>query len=206
MCLNFLYPVYSLIHLFPDSSTLRPAHHHRNNHTLDPSTCFLDTLYFLFNYIIASAAETFLTKTFLTLWRHSASNGMPSILKLDSILLTLLSTVIRVSFLLSLSQKGICSSIVYHKTLHLYYKFSYYEERTYNLLRYQYHFIVTIHYISGAYHSDLPLYTIVIRYFAILYEVCKPITKYLPSLVNQVFLPLSTIYFSSTTWKMINFR
>lgn len=67
---------------------------------------------------------------------------MPSILKLDSILLTLLSTVIRVSFLLSLSlsQKGICSSIVYHKTLHLYCKFSYYEERTYNLLRYHYHF------------------------------------------------------------------
>lgn len=65
---------------------------------------------------------------------------MLSILKLDSILLTLLSTVIRVSFPLSLSQKGICSSIVYHKTLHLYCKFSYYEERTYNLLRYHYHF------------------------------------------------------------------
>ena len=63
---------------------------------------------------------------------------MLSILKLDSILLTLLSTVIRVSFPLSLSQKGICSSIVYHKTLHLYYKFPYYEERTHNLLRYHY--------------------------------------------------------------------
>lgn len=61
---------------------------------------------------------------------------MLSILKLDSILLTLLSTVIRVSFPLSLSQKGICSSIVYHKTLHLlYYKFPYYEKRTHNLLR-----------------------------------------------------------------------
>ena len=131
---------------------------------------------------------------------------MLSILKLDSILLTLLSTVIRVSFLLSLSQKGICSSIVYHKTLHLYYKFSYYEERTYNLLRYHYHFIVTTRYISGAYHSNLPLYTTVIRYFAILYKVCKLITKYLPALVNQAFPPLSVIYFSSTTWKMKNFR
>ena len=60
---------------------------------------------------------------------------MLSILKLDSILLTLLSTVIRVSSPLSLSQKGICSSIVYHKTLHLYYKFPYYEKRTHNLLR-----------------------------------------------------------------------
>lgn len=60
---------------------------------------------------------------------------MLSILKLDSILLTLLSTVIHVSFPLSLSQKGICSSIVYHKTLHLYYKFPYYEKRTHNLLR-----------------------------------------------------------------------
>ena len=67
MYLNLLYPVYSLIHLFPDNSTWHPVHHHRNNHTLDPSTCFLDTLYFLFNSIIASAAETFLTKTFLTL-------------------------------------------------------------------------------------------------------------------------------------------
>ena len=135
---------------------------------------------------------------------------MLSILKLDSILLTLLSTVIRVSFPLSLSQKGICSSIVYHKTLHLYYKFPYYEERTYNLLRYQYHFIVTIHYISGAYHSDLPLflplYTTVIRYFAILYKVCKLITKDLPALVNQAFPSLSVIYFSSTTWKMKNFK
>ena len=131
---------------------------------------------------------------------------MPSILKLDSILLTLLSTVIRVSFLLSLSQKGICSSIVYHKTLHLYYKFSYYEERTYNLLRYHYHFIVTTRYISGAYHSDLPLYTTVIRYFAILYKVCKLITKYLPALINQALPPLSVIYFSSTTWKMKNFK
>lgn len=101
--LNPLYPVYSLIHLFPDNSTLHPVHHHRNNHTLNPSTCFLDTLYFLFNSVIASATETFLTKTSLTLWRHSASNGMLSILKLDSILLTLLSTVIHVSFLLSLS-------------------------------------------------------------------------------------------------------
>ena len=128
---------------------------------------------------------------------------MLSILKLDSILLTLLSTVIRVSFPLSLSQKGICSSIVYHKTLHLYYKFPYYEERTYNLLRYHYHFIVTTHYISGAYHSDLPLflplYTTVIRYFAILYEVCKLITKHHQALVNQAFPPLSDIYFSSTT-------
>ena len=135
---------------------------------------------------------------------------MLSILKLDSILLTLLSTVIRVSFPLSLSQKGICSSIVYHKTLHLYYKFPYYEERTYNLLRYHYHFMVTIHYISGAYHSDLPFfltfYTTVIRYFAILYKVCKLITKYLPALVNQAFPPLSVIYFSSTTWKMKNLR
>ena len=131
---------------------------------------------------------------------------MLSILKLDSILLTLLSTVIRVSFLLSLSQKGICSSIVYHKTLHLYYKFSYYEERTYNLLRYHYHFIVTTRHISGAYHSDLPLflplYTTVIRYFAILYEVCKLITKHLPTLVNQAVTPLSIRHFSSTTWKM----
>ena len=128
---------------------------------------------------------------------------MLSILKLDSILLTLLSTVIRVSFPLSLSQKGICSSIVYHKTLHLYYKFPYYEERTYNLLRYHYHFIVTTHYILGAYHSDLPLflplYTTVIRYFAIFYEVCKLITKHLPTLVNQAFPPLSAAYFSSRT-------
>ena len=131
---------------------------------------------------------------------------MLSILKLDSILLTLLSTVIRVSFPLSLSQKGICSSIVYHKTLHLYYKFSYYEERTYNLLRYHYHFIVTTRYISGAYHSNLPLYTTVIRYFAILYKVCKLITKYLPALVNQAFPSLSIIYFSSTTWKIKNLR
>ena len=135
MYLNLLYPVYSLIHLFPDNSTWHPVHPHRINHTLDPSTCFLDTLYFLFNSEIASVAETFLVKTFLTLWRHSASNGMLSILKLDSILLTLLSTVIHVSFPLSLSQKGICSSIVYHKTLHLYYKFPYYEKRTHNLLR-----------------------------------------------------------------------
>lgn len=101
MYLNLLYPVYSLIHLFPDNSTWHPVHPHRNNHTLNPSTCFLDTLYFLFNSEIASVAETFLVKTFLTLWRHSASNGMLSILKLDSILLTLLSTVIRVSFPLS---------------------------------------------------------------------------------------------------------
>lgn len=131
---------------------------------------------------------------------------MPSILKLDSILLTLLSTVIRVSFLLSLSQKGICSSIVYHKTLHLYYKFSYYEERTYNLLRYHYHFIVTTRYISGAYHSDLPLYTTVIRYFAILYEVFSVNVKCLPSLINQALQPFSSPYFSSTTWKMKNFK
>ena len=105
---------------------------------------------------------------------------MLSILKLDSILLTLLSTVIRVSFPLSLSQKGICSSIVYHKTLHLYYKFPY--------------------------SLFLPLYTTVIRYFAILYKVCKLITKYLPALVNQAFPPLSVLYFSSTTWKMKNFK
>ena len=106
---------------------------------------------------------------------------MLSILKLDSILLTLLSTVIRVSFPLSLSQKGICSSIVYHKTLHLlYYKFPY--------------------------SLFLPLYTTVIRYFAILYKICKLITKYLPALVNQAFPPLSVIYFSSTTWKMKNFK
>mgnify|MGYP003228627109 FL=1 len=103
---------------------------------------------------------------------------MLSILKLDSILLTLLSTVIRVSFPLSLSQKGICFSIVYHKTLHLYYKFPY--------------------------SLFLPLYNTVIQYFAILYEVCKLITKYLPALVNQAFPPLSVIYFSSTTWKMKN--
>lgn len=135
---------------------------------------------------------------------------MPSILKLDSILLTLLSTVIRVSFLLSPSQKGICSSIVYHKTLHLYYKFSYYEERTYNLLRYHYHFIVTTRYISGAYHSDLPLflplYTTVIRYFAILYEVFSVNVKCLPSLINQALPPFSSPYFSSTTWKIKNLR
>ena len=66
------------------------------------------------------------------------------------------------------------------------------------------------HYISGAYHSDLPFfltfYTTVIRYFAILYKVCKLITKYLPALVNQAFPPLSVIYFSSTTWKMKNLR
>ena len=105
---------------------------------------------------------------------------MLSILKLDSILLTLLSTVIRVSFPLSLSQKGICFSIVYHKTLHLYYKFPY--------------------------SLFLPLYTTMIRYFAILYEVCKLITKYLPALVNQALPPLSVIYFSSTTWKMKNFK
>ena len=98
---------------------------------------------------------------------------MLSILKLDSILLTLLSTVIRVSFPLSLSQKGICSSIVYHKF---------------------------------PYSLFLPLYTTVIRYFAILYKVCKLITKYLPVLVNQAFSPLSVIYFSSTTWKMKNFK
>lgn len=105
---------------------------------------------------------------------------MLSILKLDSILLTLLSTVIRVSFPLSLSQKGICSSIVYHKTLHLYYKFP-----------------------DSLF---LPLYTTVIRYFAILYKVCKLITKDLPALVNQAFPSLSVIYFSSTTWKMKNFK
>lgn len=108
---------------------------------------------------------------------------MLSILKLDSILLTLLSTVIRVSFPLSLSQKGICSSIVYHKTLHLYYKFPY-----------------------SLFLLFLPLYTTVIRYFAILYKVCKLITKDLPALVNQAFPPLSIIYFSSTTWKMKNFK
>ena len=62
------------------------------------------------------------------------------------------------------------------------------------------------HYISGAYHSDLPFYTTMIRYFAILYKVCKLITKYLPALVNQAFPPLSVIYFSSTTWKMKNLR
>ena len=66
------------------------------------------------------------------------------------------------------------------------------------------------HYISGACHSDLPfflpLYTTVIRYFAILYKVCKLITKDLPALVNQAFPPLSVIYFSSTTWKMKNLR
>jgi len=135
---------------------------------------------------------------------------MLSILKLDSILLTLLSTVIRVSFPLSLSQKGICSSIVYHKTLHLYYKFPYYEKRTHNLLRCHCHSNLPPHFISGAYHSDLPfflpLYTTVIRYFAILYKICKLITKYLPALVNQAFPPLSVIYFSSTTWKMKNLR
>ncbi len=131
---------------------------------------------------------------------------MLSILKLDSILLTLLSTVIRVSFPLSLSQKGICSSIVYHKTLHLYYKFPYYEKRTHNLLRCHCHSNFPPHYISGAYHSDLPFYTTVIRYFAILYKVCKLITKDLPALVNQAIPPLSVIYFSSTTWKMKNLR
>lgn len=52
----------------------------------------------------------------------------------------------------------------------------------------------------------LPLYNTVIRYFAILYKVCKLITKYLPVLVNQAFPPLSVIYFSSTTWKMKNLR
>ena len=62
------------------------------------------------------------------------------------------------------------------------------------------------HYISGAYHSDLPFYTTVIRYFAILYKVCKLITKDLPALVNQAIPPLSVIYFSSTTWKMKNLR
>ena len=98
---------------------------------------------------------------------------MLSILKLDSILLTLLSTVIRVSFPLSLSQKGICSSIVYYKF---------------------------------PYSLFLPLYTTVIRYFAILYKVCKLITKYLPALINQALPPLSVIYFSSTTWKMKNFK
>lgn len=135
---------------------------------------------------------------------------MLSILKLDSILLTLLSTVIRVSFPLSLSQKGICSSIVYHKTLHLYYKFPYYEKRTHNRLRCHCHSNLPPHCISGACHSDLPfflpLYTTVIRYFAILYKVCKLITKDLPALVNQAFPPLSVIYFSSTTWKMKNLR
>ena len=187
MYLNLLYPVYSLIHLFPDNSTWHPVHPHRNNHTLDPSTCFLDTLYFLFNSEIASVAETFLVKTFLTLWRHSASNGMLSILKLDSILLTLLSTVIRVSFPLSLSQKGICSSIVYHKTLHLYYQFPYYEERTYNLLRYHYHFMVTIHYISGAYHSDLPLFLPL--FLPLWYDILQYFTRF-ASLSPNTFEPL----------------
>jgi len=102
------------------------------------------------------------------------------------------------------------SIIVYHKTLHLYYKFSYYEERTYNLLRYHYHFIVTTRYISGAYHSDLPLflplYTTVIRYFAILYEVFSVNVKCLPSLINQALPPFSSPYFSSTTWKIKNLR
>ena len=139
---------------------------------------------------------------------------MLSILKLDSILLTLLSTVIRVSFPLSLSQKGICSSIVYHKTLHLlYYKFPYYEKRTHNLLRCHCHSnLPPLHFrclplrltifLTTLYHCD----TTVIRYFAILYKVCKLITKDLPALVNQTFPPLSVIYFSSTTWKMKNLR
>lgn len=134
---------------------------------------------------------------------------MLSILKLDSILLTLLSTVIRVSFPLSLSQKGICSSIVYHKTLHLYYKFPYYEKRTHNLLRCHCHSnLPPLHFrclplrltifLTTLYHCD--------TIFAILYKVCKLITKDLPALVNQAFPPLSVIYFSSTTWKMKNLR
>lgn len=134
---------------------------------------------------------------------------MLSILKLDSILLTLLSTVIRVSFPLSLSQKGICSSIVYHKTLHLYYKFPYYEKRTHNLLRCHCHSnLPPLHFrcLPLRLTIFLPLYTTVIRYFAILYKVCKLITKDLPALVNQAFPPLSVIYFSSTTWKMKNLR
>lgn len=56
-----------------------------------------DTLYFLLSSATASAADIFLVKTFLTLVRHSASNFMFSILKLDSILLTFLSIVILVS-------------------------------------------------------------------------------------------------------------
>lgn len=134
---------------------------------------------------------------------------MLSILKLDSILLTLLSTVIHVSFPLSLSQKGICSSIVYHKTLHLYYKFPYYEKRTHNLLRCHCHSnLPPLHFrcLPLRLTIFLQLYTTVIRYFAILYKVCKLITKDLPALVNQAFPPLSVIYFSSTTWKMKNLR
>ena len=54
-------------------------------------------MYFLLSSATASAADIFLVKTFLTLVRHSASNFMFSILKLDSILLTFLSIVILVS-------------------------------------------------------------------------------------------------------------
>ena len=135
---------------------------------------------------------------------------MLSILKLDSILLTLLSTVIHVSFPpFPFRRKVICSSIVYHKTLHLYYKFPYYEKRTHNLLRCHCHSnLPPLHFrcLPLRLTIFLPLYTTVIRYFAILYKVCKLITKYLPVLVNQAFPPLSVIYFSSTTWKMKNLR
>ena len=55
-------------------------------------------------------------------------------------------------------------------------------------------------FLTTLYHCD----TTVIRYFAILYKVCKLITKDLPALVNQTFPPLSVIYFSSTTWKTKN--
>lgn len=60
----------------------------------------MDTPYFLFNSAIASATVTLSERIPLTLTRHSLSNCIFSILKLDSILLTFLSIVIPVSFLL----------------------------------------------------------------------------------------------------------
>ena len=62
---------------------------------------------------------------------------------------------------------------------------------------------LTIRYISGAYHSDLPLFLplwiTVLWYFAILYEVFSVNVKCLPSLINQAFPPLPSPYFSWRT-------
>ena len=72
----------------------------KNNYILDLSRFALDTPYFLFNSDMASADEILPERIPATLFRHSLSNFIFSIRKLDSILLTFLSTVILVSALL----------------------------------------------------------------------------------------------------------
>ena len=74
----------------------------------------------------------------------------------------------------------------------------YHSNRTYRFP----HKLTTRH-ISGAYHSDLPLFLplwiTVLWYFAILYEVFSVNVKCLPSLINQAFPPLPSPYFSWRT-------